>query len=359
MKIIISALLFVNIIIYDQEYDDPQVSKCELNFQLFNNNQRLIEFVTYPVYIYTDYCQSHSNLYYPYSGCNFVTIPTWNGSYIIELLGFTNYCVDNGFDYSISTPGDGGCSGYPNYSRLNFQSGIYKIIVKVGGVEKTYFYYDNRHSQFPHNTCSLPGFLGNDICIRYDVLNNKLYYKFGLTSNPDMYGFDSLKKSEVINWWELGTTFGYDVSGYQTRFFAVLNTPVSINNAPYLSWQAPNVSDPVLHYKIQRSWYPNDFYTIATTNNTNYHDLDIFWNSNSTNNTQFVQYRIVTVFQNVSFPYEFSNTQKLFVNKGLQKDGIDNISEFSFSLDQNYPNPFNPVTKISVTNRRFCILKGL
>lgn len=347
------CFFFTTVSQFAQE-DEGNNAKCELNIQIFNNpSLYTVDFVTAPIY---DMINGYlSSIYFAQiNSCNFNIVNPEITFYTdfertISLQGSNNYCVDNGFDYSLNQPPTtNGCSGYPNTSRANFQSALYIISVKINNVEKTKFYYDNRHSQFPSNPCSLPGFTGNDICVRYDVAANKLYYKYYPTSLPSMNGFTEFKKAEVINWWEVASIPTYDLSGFQTRYFAILNSPTSINNSPYLTWQAPNVANLVVdHYELQRCLPPNDFQTIYSTNNSlSYHDLDIYWNPNFPNSNSLVQYRVITFFQNHE-PLELSNIRKLYIDISIQKKNFGNEEQISFYLDQNFPNPFNPTTKIA------------
>lgn len=347
-------VLFSSSIFSQGEEGGESHSQCELNFQIFNNNNQFtVDFVTTPVWNTIN--EMSSSTYLAGAGCNFAHI--WPQGYqiatrTISLQGITNLCTDNGFHYGTTPPGQVGCSSWPNYSASNFQSGLYYVVVKVNGVEKTHFYYDNRNGQFPSNPCNLPGITQNDIGVRYDVTSNQLYYIHPPTSvnhqDPTVLGFKKFQKGEVLNWWEITETeTGLNFSGFYTRYFAILEIDC-INNAPFLSWQVPNVSDPISHYELQR-WGGSSFQTIyTTTSNLSYHDNTQIGFCDPNSSTGYLrQYRVVTIYEDELWPHEFSNIQKILITKGLSKDNLTNIENSSFSLEQNYPNPFNPTTKIS------------
>lgn len=345
-------ICFITNLTFSQGGDE--FAQCELNFQIFNNSYGLpVDFVVTPVYNTINY-KASTTYFAQHNSCNY--IPAYpNGPFwfddpeiqkTISLAGTAVYCVDNGFHYGYSVGAPGSCS----QSRSYFQSGLYHVVVKISEYELTNFYYDNRHSQFPSNPCSLSGWFNNDIGVRYDVENDILYYRAPPNSNPNLLdGWNRFKKGEVINWWEIGTHHGsQNFTGFNNGYFSVLNPPVSVNSTPYITWQAPNVAKAIDHYKLQRSWGSDPFLTIyTTTSNLSYYDYEIFWNPNSPNNNQFIQYRLVTVYQDQVWPYEYSNIHKLFVDRNLQKEKNDIKENIIFSLQQNYPNPFNPSTIIS------------
>lgn len=293
-------IFFYSSIFSQGEEGGETLSQCELNFQIFkNSNQYTIEFVTTPIWNSVNYLSS--NTYLASSGCNFN--PYWQGYFEdatkkISLQGITNLCVDNGFHYGATPPGQTGCSGYPNFSVSFFQSGLYYVAVKVNGVEKTHFYYDNRNGQFPTNHCNLPGPTYNDIGVRYDVTDNKLYYMRSPSSHPNMEPWTEFQKGEVLNWWEIAETeTGLNFIGYHTRYFAVLEIDC-INNSPFLSWQEPNVSKPISHYELQR-WGGSTFQTIyTTTSNLSYHDNTLIGYCDPNLSSGFLrQYRVVTIYE--------------------------------------------------------------
>lgn len=290
MKLLVfffTFILFSFSVFAQGEEGGERLYQCELNFQIFKNtNQYTVEFVATPVWNTVNYLSSHT--YIAGANCNFD--PYWQGYFedaakTISLQGITNLCTNNGFNYGILPPGQTGCDGFPNYSASYFQSGLYYVVVKVNGIEKTNFYYDNRNSQFPSNPCNLPGVTANDIGVRYDVAEDKLYYMSTPSSFPFMGPWNQFKRGEVLNWWEIAETeTGLNFNGFQTRYFAILNQPQSINNSPYLTWQTPNVSLTIDHYELQRSWGSLPFQTIyISSSNLSYHDNSIYWVPNAPN----------------------------------------------------------------------------
>ena len=323
-----------------------QAPSTELNVQIFNNQSgNTIDFIMEPVIGNSMY----STIYEIAAGCIF---PPLSASYVntnypndVSLFGVTNYCIENGWKYDLCCGGTLGCSGFPNGDGETFQSGLYKVTVEVNGVEKTNFFYDNRHKQFPANPCFLPGWLNNDIGVRYDVDNNKLYYRVDPSSFIDAIPpYDPLSKGEVINWWEIATTHGNtNFTGFQTRNFAILNEPEQVGLTPYLTWVAPNVTYTIDHYEVQRSWGSGAFYTQYSTNGLTYLDQGV-----TTGAEILLQYRIVTVYIKQTLPYGFSNIRKIMAdNTMVKKNSLINNDDYSISLEQNYPNPFNPTTTIS------------
>jgi len=333
-----------------------QAPQTELNVQIFNNQSgATIDFIMEPVIGNNG---KYSRIYLDDSNA-ICTFPTVSVSYVntnypnaITLTDVANYCKDNGWGYGLDV-GNVSCSNVDSDGE-SFQSGLYKVTVKVNGVEKTNFFYDNRHNLFPSSPCApIPGdFLRNDIGVRYDVDDNKLYYRSPPTNSqtpPPLNGWEEFIMSEVINWWEIATTSGnYDVSGFQTRYFAILNEPESVMNSPYLTWIAPNVTLPLDHFEVQRAWGSGAFITVYSTNGLSYHDQEITWDPEDYNNDKLVQYRIATVYYKPSIPYGFSNIRKIIAENILQKkNSFINNDDYSLSLEQNYPNPFNPTTTIS------------
>ncbi len=326
-----------------------QAPKTELNVQIFNNqSEATIDFIMEPVIGNNG---KYSRIYLvDFGSCSFSIV---SASYVntnypnaITLTDVANYCIENGWGYGIDV-GTVVCSNVDSDGE-SFQSGLYKVTVEVNGVEKTNFFYDNRHNLFPSSPCApIPGdFIINDIGVRYDVDDDKLYYMSPPNNLEDLTTWNEFKKNEVINWWEIATSSGnYNVSGFQTRNFAILNEPVEVNNSPYLTWVAPNVTTPLDHYEVQRTFGQGDFYTVYTTSGLSILDGDITWNPDESE--KLVQYRIATVFYKPSIPYGFSNIRKLIVDGRMQKKNrFINYNDYSLSLEQNYPNPFNPTTTI-------------
>jgi len=279
------------------------------------------------------------------------TFPPVSASYVnshypsvITLTDVANYCIENGWGYGLNV-GTVNCDPDDGDGEA-FQSGLYKVIIEVNGVEKANFLYDNRHNLFPSSPCApIPGdFITNDIGVRYDVDYNKLYYISPPIQDESLEDFEQFENGEVLNWWELGTSTGnYDVSGFQTRFFAILNEPVEQNGSPYLTWIAPNVTSTVDHFEVQRSWGGSNFITIHSTSGLSFLDSDITIQGGGI----LVQYRIAAVYVKQNIPYAFSNIRKISAENVMQKANNYTNVDYSFSLEQNYPNPFNPTTTIT------------
>ncbi|MGE5436855.1 MAG: T9SS type A sorting domain-containing protein [Syntrophothermus sp.] len=336
MKIFHTFLIaiFLNITNYSQTTIFPDV---ELNIRvLSNDNLKKIEFILEPITLsYDDY---YYNAVYEANGfCNFeiMDISLVYNKYpaIIELNGNSS---DSHVGYTV-----GSFSGVYNFVK-EFRQSIYKISVKVNGIQKCYFYFDNRHSQFPHNSCSLPGFITNDIIVNYNVALDSLTYKSNQDQNPPK----GLIKGTTINWWEICTTHGtINHDGFYPKSFASLNFPQKITYNPFLSWSASENFGNVNRYELQRSIYPYGFSTIyTTTSNLSYKDTDILWHDNEAYNTRLVQYRVLTFYYEPEYTCEVSNVVHIKSHPDLMK--YNNYKLGNYTLYQNYPNPFNPSTNI-------------
>lgn len=325
-SILLTILLLITFIPVQSQDEGIAAPNTELCVQMFDNFNNAT--ITFEMEL-----ESPENYFiqvYNLQVCEFLQ---FTGSYprIETLTGVSSFDPFKGFEYT------------SNIARYNaMQSGLFRVSVKENGVERAFFYYDNRHSAFPSNNCN-PN-TGNDITVRYNVATNLLTYQTSI-QRPGGNLSGTLINGTLLSWanvFEVPLNF----ATYTQRLFPVLSTPQSVGSSPYLSWQAPNVSQQVLYYEVQRAWYPYGFQTIATTTQTNFHDLDIFYVLGHPNMNQHIMYRIISVFNSSS---DISNIQELTVDRSLLKknSGGKNIeTPIAFNLEQNYPNPFNPTTKI-------------
>lgn len=333
-------------------FSQEQAPEVELCFQTFNSTStKFTKFVLYEV------PNSNSPIRLSGTYANLATVcahsaiaPRNYSTKDISILG-NSLCIENGFEYRFANEDD------INYQTdcetiHGFRSGQYRIDIYVNDIFKTYLYYDNRNSSFPGNSCNYLNEFSNDITVRYDVGNNKIYYIDELTDQTDLSGFTELNMGLALNWWEVNNA-SVDLTSYINRNFAVLTEPARVGNSPQLVWNKPVYSEYFYSYEIQRSWLPNDFIAIYETYDyadTIYQDSEVFWHQNPAMNIQPVQYRIVTKYEHTTYTQnEYSNIQKIMVDDDLAKKSVVKEKRANITLGEVYPNPGNDIVNIPLS----------
>lgn len=265
-------------------------------------------------------------------------------------------CSYDGFEIRFYGEGDEavvcGC-GAPSAGIKPMRYGFYKLIIKVDNVYKTHFYYDIREGNFPG------GCNGNDITVRYDVGENKIYIADnGTEEDVDLDAIHitwiEVQTGEVLLYSIFKKCVLRDFSPFwETNGLAVFSEKGSANIAvPNLYWGPYHGFTPE-YYKIFWSRVPagnspGNFTFLAQVDGqtTSYlHEGTI----TGSGWTAYYKVKAISGIQESNYTNigEVNVTNMLFKkseNNNLQDITLNNKH---FNLAQNFPNPFNPITEIS------------
>ncbi len=299
MKTIVLFMMLLGGFSIAQE-ESPQYTNAELGCQTtgFSAGQT----ITYELIpLGTIFCRDINNR------CNMNKATPTNTDFLVQLSG--NKYEEASYGFQIIPD----CATNPVNPSLDegiMFHGLFKIIVKIDGIVKATFFYDNRDDSFVTAACGNPGNCnGNDITIRMEGTNAHIHPNGKVRdlerTDPDWKPLD--KHGGIINFWEVKDCISRNVSNFTTRPFSVLNIE-EYNNHPHLTWTSPqNYNYEVDYYIIERA-YESSYNQIGTTSGQAYIDETKTWNEYE--DYEYFRYRVVTRFKNGA-PDEYSNIFEL------------------------------------------------